>query len=214
MASSNERNDCWHRSRFPPWTEWEKGHDRLERRRLARVGTTPEAIGLTGCRQVILVEREVIELNPKPPPAKPAAAQLVPQPGQATAPPPSQSATPVSATTTTAAVVPKRTPLKREEHLYATSYAVAEHDPTSLLEIIRGHWSAIENGTHHRRDVTFGEDRCRVAQPNAAAALATLRNLAIGAYELACAAGRTTAATLSAWCRQQTFTTAYGALNH
>ena len=207
MAFSNGRNDCWHSRLFPPWTEWEKGHDRLERRRLARVGTTPEAIGLTGCCQVILVEREVIALNPKPAPAKPAAAQPAPQPGQAPVRPSAQPAAPVRASATPAAVP------ELEQHLYATSYALAEHDAASLLEIIRGHWSAIENGTHHRRDVTFGEDRCRVAQPQAAAALATLRNLAIGAYELACAAGRTTAATLSAWCRQQTFAKAYGALN-
>lgn len=50
---------------------------------------------------------------------------------------------------------------------------------------IRGHWDASENGTHYRRDVTFGEDACGVSQRGAAQVLATLRNLALGLYELA-----------------------------
>lgn len=49
---------------------------------------------------------------------------------------------------------------------------------------MRGHWSAIENGVHHTRDVSFGEDRSRIAQPRAAQVMATLRNLAIGLYNL------------------------------
>lgn len=42
--------------------------------------------------------------------------------------------------------------------------------------------------------------------------LATLRNLANGIYELSKDAGRTTADTLPAWCRQQTFSMALKAL--
>lgn len=45
--------------------EWEKGHGRLERRRLKRVTVTPEEIGLCGCWQVIAVRRERVELGRK-----------------------------------------------------------------------------------------------------------------------------------------------------
>ena len=57
--------------------------------------------------------------------------------------------------------------------------------------MIRGHWSAIENGTHYRRDVTLGEDACRTANRPGAAVLASLRNLANGLYELERAGQRT-----------------------
>lgn len=49
---------------------------------------------------------------------------------------------------------------------------------------IRGHWSAIENGTHYRRDFSLGEDANRTASRPGAAVLASLRNLANGLYEL------------------------------
>ena len=42
-----------------------------------------------------------------------------------------------------------------------------------------------------------------------AAVLASLRNLAIGVYELAQERGRTAVATLKSWCQQQTFTTVW-----
>ncbi len=97
----------------------------------------------------------------------------------------------------------------REIGYYATSLAVQEYDEATLLAFIRGHWSAIENGTHYRRDVTLGEDACRVADRNGAAVLASLRSLANGRYELAKARARTTADSLRAWTQQQTFTTAW-----
>jgi len=40
---------------------------------------------------------------------------------------------------------------------YATSVAYGETTDDELLDAIRGHGSAIENGVHHRRDVSFGE---------------------------------------------------------
>jgi len=67
---------------------------------------------------------------------------------------------------------------------YASSCLIDEHSDEEMHERIRAHWSAIENGVHHRRDVTFGEDACRVADRKAGHALATMRNLAIGMYEL------------------------------
>jgi len=92
---------------------------------------------------------------------------------------------------------------------YVTSCALDEHTDQQIMDIIRGHWSAIENGVHHRRDVTFGEDACRVANRTAAHALATLRNLAIGLYELEKDRGRTTADSCASWRRQMTFTVAH-----
>ncbi|MGP3690710.1 hypothetical protein ACTVZO_39525 [Streptomyces sp. IBSNAI002] len=47
---------------------------------------------------------------------------------------------------------------------------------------IRGHWG-IENSSHHIRDVTFAEDASTVHTDTAPRAMATLRNLAIGALK-------------------------------
>ena len=95
---------------------------------------------------------------------------------------------------------------------YTCSLETEQASEAELSEGIRGHWSSSENGTHYRRDVTFREDECRVRHRGAAEALASLRNLANGIYELGKDAGRTTADTLPAWLRQQTFSTAFKAL--
>jgi hypothetical protein len=65
------------------------------------------------------------------------------------------------------------------------------------------------NGTHYRRDVTWGEDACRTAHWQGAAVLASLRNLAIGVYELERERERTAVDTLKSWCQQQTFSTVW-----
>lgn len=88
---------------------------------------------------------------------------------------------------------------------YATSLACQERDEEELMALIRGHWSAIENGTHYRRDVSLAEDACRTAHRNGAAVLASLRNLANGLYELQQEQKKTTADSLRSWCQQQTF---------
>ena len=62
--------------------------------------------------------------------------------------------------------------------------ALDERDDNAMLATIRGHWSGSKNGTHYRRDVTFAEDACRTSSRKGAAGLASLRNLAIGIYEL------------------------------
>lgn len=92
---------------------------------------------------------------------------------------------------------------------YASSLSVQECDASAMGALVRGHWSAIENGTHYRRDVTLGEDANRTADRNGAAVLASLRNLANGIYELARERGRTQVDTLRSWCQQQTFTSAW-----
>jgi hypothetical protein len=51
-------------------------------------------------------------------------------------------------------------------------------DAAWLLELRRGHWQ-IENGLHYIRDVTLGEDACRVRKGAAASVLAGLRNAAL-----------------------------------
>ena len=96
---------------------------------------------------------------------------------------------------------------------YASSLSVKQYDDQAIGEIIRGHWSAIENGTHYRRDVTLQEDACRVRTKQGPQALATLRNLVNGIYELEVAHHRTAVGTLNSWCEQQTFTTAWKILN-
>ncbi|MFD4941961.1 ISAs1 family transposase [Streptomyces sp. NPDC058409] len=71
------------------------------------------------------------------------------------------------------------------ERVYAiTSLTAHQAAPADLAERVRGHW-AIENREHHVRDVTFGEDASRVRTGNAPRAMASLRNLAIGALRLA-----------------------------
>lgn len=96
-----------------------------------------------------------------------------------------------------------------ETGCYATSLAMSQLDDTAMLALIRGHWSAIENGTHYRRDVTLGEDANRTADRNGAPVLASLRNLANGIYELQKQRQKTTADSLNSWCEQQTFTTVW-----
>jgi hypothetical protein len=53
-------------------------------------------------------------------------------------------------------------------------------------------------------DVSFGEDACRIARRSAAHAMAALRNLAIGTYELQRDLGKTGAEGGKSWSRQLT----------
>lgn len=92
---------------------------------------------------------------------------------------------------------------------YASSVSREERDDAAVLAAVRGHWSAIENGTHYRRDVTLGEDANRTADRKGAAVLASLRNLANGLYELERERNRTKVDTLRSWCQQQTFSSAW-----
>jgi predicted transposase YbfD/YdcC len=59
-----------------------------------------------------------------------------------------------------------------------TSLSEARADAAELLERVRGHWR-VENQLHHVRDVTLGEDGCRVRSGNAPEALAGLRNVVV-----------------------------------
>ncbi|MEU7875824.1 ISAs1 family transposase [Dactylosporangium sp. NPDC049140] len=70
------------------------------------------------------------------------------------------------------------------ETVYAvTSLDAHQATPAELAAWTRGHW-AIENSSHHIRDVTFGEDASIVHAGSAPRAMAAFRNLAIGALKI------------------------------
>jgi predicted transposase YbfD/YdcC len=96
---------------------------------------------------------------------------------------------------------------------YASSHPKDEKDDAQLLRDIVGHWEAIENGVHRVRDVTFGEDACRVARPKAARNRATLCNLTIALFNLERKQGRTKAPGLPSWRRSMTASAALRRLN-
>jgi hypothetical protein len=64
-----------------------------------------------------------------------------------------------------------------------TSLPADKADVTCLAGLIRGHW-AIENGVHHVRDVTFGEDAHRARTGHAPLVLATIRNIITAAIRM------------------------------
>ncbi len=59
-----------------------------------------------------------------------------------------------------------------------SSLTLAELDAAGLLKLQRGDW-VIESRLHHALDVTLGEDRSRVRQPNAAFVLSLFRRLVV-----------------------------------
>jgi predicted transposase YbfD/YdcC len=63
----------------------------------------------------------------------------------------------------------------RETVYGITSLSVEQADARRLLALTRGHWG-IENGLHHKRDVTLGEDASRVRREGAPQVMAALRN--------------------------------------
>jgi len=68
--------------------------------------------------------------------------------------------------------------------IYAvTSLTAVQATPTQLASLIRGHWSV--EVLHHVRDTTFAEDASQLRTGSAPRAMATWRNLAIGALRLA-----------------------------
>jgi hypothetical protein len=59
-----------------------------------------------------------------------------------------------------------------------TSLKPEEADAKRLAGLVRAHWG-IENGLHYVRDVTLGEDGCRVRKGSAPQVLAAVRNAVI-----------------------------------
>lgn len=71
------------------------------------------------------------------------------------------------------------------ERVYVlTSLTAHQAKPADLAERVRGHW-AIENRKHHVRDVTFQKVASRARTGTAPRAMASPRNLAIGALRRA-----------------------------
>lgn len=93
-----------------------------------------------------------------------------------------------------------------EYAFYCTSLAPKQYSARQLLQAIRDHWGACENGAHYRRDVSLGEDACRIAQRTGAFVMATLRNLLLGLFELHQHRGKIKARTFPAWRRKLTTT--------
>lgn len=59
-----------------------------------------------------------------------------------------------------------------------TSLTPQQATADQLLDFARAHWG-IENSLHHIRDVTLGEDACRVRTGAAPQVLAAMRNLVL-----------------------------------
>lgn len=91
-----------------------------------------------------------------------------------------------------------------EYAFYCTSAARQQYSARQLLQAIRDHWSASENGAHYRRDVSLGEDASRIANRTGAYVMATLRNLLLGLFELQQHRGKTQARTFPGWRRKLT----------
>jgi predicted transposase YbfD/YdcC len=92
----------------------------------------------------------------------------------------------------------------QEYSFYVTSLERQEATAQQLAQHIRGHWAACENGSHYRRDVTLGEDASQISGRTAAQAMATLRNLVLGLFELQKEKGRANADYVPGWQRKMT----------
>jgi predicted transposase YbfD/YdcC len=93
-----------------------------------------------------------------------------------------------------------------EYSFYCTSAAPKQYTAQRLLQFIRDHWSATENGAHYRRDVSLGEDASKISGRTRAFVMATLRNLVLGLFELQKHQGKTQARSFPGWRRKLTDT--------
>ena len=87
---------------------------------------------------------------------------------------------------------------------YVGSRTKDELPDADMLDAIVGHWDAIENGTHRVRDVSMGEDTCRVADSKAVRNTVTLRNLTNGLYNLLLFKKKIQSPSLPSWRRSMT----------
>lgn len=92
----------------------------------------------------------------------------------------------------------------REYSFYVTSFVEEEASARELVHHIRDHWAACENGSHYRRDVSLGEDASQISGRNAAQAMATLRNLVLGLFELQKNQEKANAPNVPGWRRKMT----------
>lgn len=68
--------------------------------------------------------------------------------------------------------------IERETVYGVTSLPRERAGAAELSKLIRAHWG-IENGLHHRRDVTLREDASRIRRGAASQVMAALRNLVV-----------------------------------
>lgn len=122
-------------------TQWEKKHWRIERRGIVRASVDADAIGFPEAAQVIAVKRECIELDPRLEDAKPEKEKKSKNKGNK-----------------------KKYKNSNEKLFYISSLPLESTSDAEMLEIIRGHWTSIENGTHLMRDVSYDEDKCRISK--------------------------------------------------
>jgi predicted transposase YbfD/YdcC len=79
-----------------------------------------------------------------------------------------------------AVVTQKKTGVGSDEtRLFATSLLPTERAPAQLMRLCRGHWG-VEAGNHHRRDVTWGEDRTSGRHARRALNIALVRTALLG----------------------------------
>lgn len=97
-----------------------------------------------------------------------------------------------------------------EYSFYTCSFARDEHSPQELAGFIRGHWKAIEIGSHYRRDVSLGEDASQISGRSGAQVMAALRNTVLGLFELQKDRGKTQAQYVPSWKRLMNATRAIG----
>jgi predicted transposase YbfD/YdcC len=88
-------------------------------------------------------------------------------------------------------------PLRTEAILGITSLPATKAGPQHLADLVRSEWS-IENRDHYVRDITFGEDRCRVKTAAPPSILALMHSHAISALRLL---GFTNIAEATRWAR-------------
>ena len=98
----------------------------------------------------------------------------------------------------------KVTQESEEYAFYCTSAAPGQYSAEELLQKIRDHWSASENGAHYRRDVSLGEVASRISGRNGPYVMATLRNLLLGLFELQKHRGKNMTGTFPGWRRKLT----------
>jgi len=92
----------------------------------------------------------------------------------------------------------------QEYSFYTTSLDPEQATGEKIAQYIRGHWAACENGAHYRRDVSLGEDASQISGRMAAQAMATLRNLTLGLFELQKDKGKANAPNVPGWQRKMT----------
>lgn len=162
----------------------------MERRGIIRAKVDANAINFPGAAQVVAVKRECHEFDPR---LSDVNIENKSKSSNENSKKTKKNKTKAKNKTST------------EFLYYISSIPLDNATDEEMLEIIRGHWAAIENGTHLLRDVGYGEDACRISKKIGAWTMTTLRNMAIAMRALAVKKGLCGDIGLKSWCRQMTF---------